>query len=47
MGAPPNEKSPVERRLAGRLHINSQILIVEARYENYMQIEMEQFPLVA
>jgi hypothetical protein len=43
----PDAKSLVETRLSGRLHINSQILVAGARYENYMQIEIEPFPLVA
>ena len=42
-----NAKSLVETRLSGRLHINSQILVAGARYANYMQIEIEPFPLVA
>jgi hypothetical protein len=44
---PGNAKSLVETRLSGRLHINSQILVAGARYANYMQIEIEPFPLVA
>ncbi len=43
----PNAKSLVETRLSGRLHINSQILVAGARYVNYMQIEIEPFPLVS
>jgi len=42
-----NAKSLVETRLSGGLHINSQILVAGARYANYMQIEIEPFPLVA
>ena len=40
-----NAKSLVETRLFGRLHINSQILVAGACYTNYMQIEIEPFPL--
>jgi hypothetical protein len=43
----PNAESLVETRLSGQLHMNSQILVAGARYVNYMQIEIEPFPLVA
>jgi hypothetical protein len=48
MGAPRSKQNkPLKMRLFGRPHKNSQKLVAEAELSNYMQIEIEPFPLVA